>query len=83
MILQSTEFSPRQRAATDKVVGPKLQNPENVVVCGDRPKVASAEERQRAADRMRYQLYLLDPSERRLSIEDCVAALLEKAEASA
>jgi hypothetical protein len=43
-------------------------------------KVASAEEREIAAQRMRYQLYLLDQSERRLSIEDCAALLLEKSE---
>jgi hypothetical protein len=29
---------------------------------------------------MRYQLFLLDQSQRRMSIEDCVAALLEKSE---
>jgi hypothetical protein len=43
-------------------------------------KVASAEEREIAAQRMRYQLYLLDQSERRMSIEDCAALLLEKSE---
>jgi hypothetical protein len=60
-------LSPNQRAAIETVAGRKLQ-------------VASADERQHAADRMRYQLYLLDPSERRMSIEDCAAALLEKSE---
>jgi hypothetical protein len=43
-------------------------------------KIASAEEREIAAQRMRYQLYLLDQSERRMSIEDCAALLLEKSE---
>jgi hypothetical protein len=78
MILQTAELSPRQRAAIENMVGRKLQDQENVVLCGGRPKVASAEERQHAADRMRYQLFLLDPSERRMSIEDYAAALLEK-----
>ena len=31
---------------------------------------------------MRYQFYLLDHSQRRKSIEDCIAALLEKSEAT-
>lgn len=83
MILQPTHPSPRQNAAIEKVAGRNLQNPENIVACGGTLKVASLEERQRAADRMRYQLYLLDPSERRMSIEDWAAALLEKADASA
>jgi len=80
MILQTAELSPKQRAAIETMVGRKLQEQENIVLCGGRPKVASAEERQLAADRMRYQLFLLDQSERRMSIEDCAAALLEKSE---
>jgi hypothetical protein len=83
MILPSAELSSRQKAAIEKMVGRRLQERENVVVRGGTPKVASAEERQRAAQRMRYQLYLLDPSERRISIEDYAAALLEKTEATA
>jgi len=62
------------------MVGRKLQEQENIVLCGGQPKVASAEERQRAANWMRYQLFLLDQSERRMSIEDCAAALLERSE---
>jgi hypothetical protein len=80
MILQTAELSSTQRAAIETMVGRKLHDQENIVLCGGRPKVASAEERQRAADRMRYQLFLLDQSERRMSIEDCAAALLEKSE---
>jgi hypothetical protein len=38
---------------------------------------ADDEARRTAAEQMRYQLYLLDRSQRRPSIEDCVAALLE------
>jgi hypothetical protein len=80
MILQTAELSPTQKAAIEKTVGRKLQDRENIVVCGGRPKVASAAERQQAAELMRYQLYLLDQSERRMSIEDWAAALLEKSE---
>lgn len=80
MILQTTELSPTQKAAIEKTVGRKLQDQENIVLCGGRPKVASPQERQQAAALMRYQLYLLDQSERRMSIEDCAAALLEKSE---
>jgi len=80
MILETTQLSPNQRAAIETTVGRKLHDHENIVLCGGRPKVASTEERQHAANRMRYQLYLLDPSERRMSIEDCAAALLEKSE---
>jgi len=80
MILQTAELSANQRAALEKMVGRRLQDPENIVVCSGKPKVASAEDRQLAADRMRHQLYLLDPSERRMSIEDWTAALLEKSE---
>jgi len=83
MILQTAELSPQQKAAIEKMVGRKLQDQENIVLCGGQPKVASAEERQSAAERMRYQLYLLDQSERRMSIEECAAALLEKAEMTA
>ena len=56
-----------------------VQDHENVVLCGGKAGAAGAQERENAALQMRYQLYLLDPSERRMSIEDCAAALLEKA----
>jgi hypothetical protein len=42
-------------------------------------RIPTAQEKQLAADQMRYQLYILDRSQRRMSIEDCVAALLESA----
>lgn len=83
MILQSTQLSPRQKAAIEKIAGRKLQNPENIVVSGGTPQVASLDDRQRAAQRMRYQLYLLDPSERRMSIEEYASVLLEKSEGTA
>ena len=78
MILQTAELSASQRAAIEEMAGRKLQDRENVVLCGGSAKVANMDERQNAAERMRYQLYLLDRSERRMSIEDCAAALLEK-----
>jgi hypothetical protein len=83
MILQTAELSPHQRAAIERTVGRKLHDQENIVVCGGKARVASAEERQSAAERMRHRLYLLDPSERRMSIEDWAAALLEKSETMA
>ena len=38
---------------------------------------ADAQARAAAAEQMRYQLYLLDRSQRRMSIEEVAAALLE------
>jgi len=78
MILQTGEPSPSQSAALEKMVGRKIQNQKNAPLWGSKAKVASAAEREQSARQMRYQLYLLDPSERRMSIEDCAAALLEK-----
>jgi len=83
MILQTTEQSARQKAAIETMVGQRLQDQENVVLSGGRAKVACAQERENAARQMRYQLYLLDQSERRMSIEECAAMLLEKSEATA
>jgi hypothetical protein len=78
MILQSAELSPSQRAAIEQSVGRKLQDQENIVLCGAVPKVASEAGRQQAAERMRHQLSVLDRCDRRMSIEDCVAAILER-----
>ncbi len=83
MILQTTELTPSQKAAIEEMVGRKLQDQENIVLCGGTPKVASTEERQSAAEKMRHQLDLLDKSQRRMSIEECAAELLEKAELTA
>ena len=83
MILQTVELSPSQRAAIEEKVGRKLHEQENIVLCGGTAKVASAEARENAAQQMRRRLVLLDPSERRMSIEDCAAALLEKLEMTA
>jgi len=81
MILQSVELSPSQKAAIEETLGRRLQDQENIVLCGNTLKVASVAERESAAQKMRYQLFLLDQSQRRMSIEDCVAALLERSEA--
>jgi hypothetical protein len=78
MILQSAELSPSQRAAIEQTGGCKPQDNENIVLCGTGPKVAREAGRQRAAEQMRYRLYLLDRADRRMSIEDCVAAILER-----
>jgi hypothetical protein len=67
MILQSAELPPSQKTATD------IKEPMALPA-----KVATAADRQQAANQMRYQLYLLDRSERRMSIEDCMAAMLER-----
>ena len=80
MILQTLELSPNQKAAIEETLGRKLQDQENIVLCGNKLKIASVAERESAAQKMRYQLFLLDQSQRRMSIEDCVAALLEKSE---
>jgi len=78
MILQPAELTPSQKAAIEEKVGRKLQDTENIVLCGGTPKVACASERQNSVLQMRYQLDLLDRSQRRMSIEDCMAALLEQ-----
>jgi hypothetical protein len=81
MILQTVELSPNQKAAIEESLGRKLQDQENIVLCGNTLKVASVADRENAAQKMRYQLSLLDQSQRRMSIEDCIDALLEKSEA--
>jgi hypothetical protein len=78
MILQSAELSPSQRATMEQSVGRKLHEQENIVLCGTGPKVASEASRQQAVQQMRHQLYILDRADRRMSIEDCVAAILEQ-----
>ncbi len=76
MILQTEPLSPSQNAAIDETVGRELQD--NTLIYGGAPATASAEERRQAADQMRYQLYLLDRSQHRMSIEDCCAELMDK-----
>jgi hypothetical protein len=76
MILQSAELSPSQKAAIEEKVGRKLEDAENIVLCGGTPKVANSVERENALLAMRYRLALLDPRQRRMSIEEWTAALL-------
>jgi hypothetical protein len=73
MILQTVEMLPTQKAAIEQKVG----SDESIVPCRG---VATAAERQAAAQQMRYQLYLLDRSQHRMSIEDYIDLLLQKAE---
>ncbi|HEY1985412.1 MAG TPA: hypothetical protein VGG85_08385 [Terracidiphilus sp.] len=81
MILQTAPLSPSQNAAID-AVGRELQPVDNTLGSGGVLRAASAQERQQAAEQMRYQLYLLDRSQRRMSIEDCIAALMDSPGAS-
>ena len=72
MIPQSKEVSPGHKVAIENAVSRKLHTQGNVV--------ASLAARQQAAELMRHQLFLLDPSERRMSIEDYAALLLEQSD---
>ena len=56
----------------------RVQDPGNLMF-GHMARIPTTQEKQQAADQMRYQLYLLDRSAQRMSIEDCCAALLEAA----
>lgn len=78
MILQTTDLSSNQKADLEQTLGRKLQDQENIVLCGGQPKISAPANRQHAAEQMRYQLYLLDRSQHRLSIADCMAAILEQ-----
>ena len=73
MTLRTTPLSPSQKSAS---TNPRVQDPGNLLIRSRMAKVPTVQEKQNAADQMRYQLYLLDRSSRRMSIEDCVAALL-------
>jgi hypothetical protein len=77
MILQTVDLSSSHIAAIELAAGREFQDKENIVECGRGAKLTSAEEHRDATDRMRYELYLLDRSQRRLSIEDLVSALLD------
>ncbi|HEX3894451.1 MAG TPA: hypothetical protein VHW46_17875 [Terracidiphilus sp.] len=76
MILQTAQLSPSQKTDLEEPVGRQLTAQENIVACGDVPKVASAAERETAVHQMRYRLSQLDTSQRRMSIADSMAALL-------
>ena len=82
MIQQSAELSPSQMAAIEQKVGRKVLDGENIVLCGGNPKVTSPVDRENAVLEMRYQLSLLDRSQRRMSIEEWTDALLSEAGAA-
>lgn len=67
MILQT---NPSQKAALAENAA---------VLYGSDSKLPSVSENQNAVLQMRYRLSLLDPSERRMSIADSMAAMLEDA----
>lgn len=77
MTLRTTSPSPSHKSATEASGGRKIQDA-SILIHSRGVRVPTAQEKQSAADQMRYQLYLLDRSAQRMSIEDCVAALLER-----
>jgi hypothetical protein len=81
MILQTAGLSPSQKTSLEDKAGAKLQDAENIVCCGRTLKIASEAQRQNAALQMRYQLSLLDRSQRRMSIEECMAAMMGESDA--
>jgi hypothetical protein len=76
MILQTVELLPSQKAAIEEKIGGK----ESIVRGSVNAIAAKDTDRQAAAQQMRYQLYLLDRSQHRMSIEDYMDLLLQKAE---
>jgi hypothetical protein len=75
MILQTVEVMASQKAAIEEKVGEESKAPFSGAATA-----AKTADRQAAAQQMRYQLYLLDRSQHRMSIEDYVDLLLQKAE---
>ncbi len=69
MILHSAEIAHSQTTAIEESMGMPA-------------RISTPASRQQAAEQMRYQLYLLDRSDRRMSIEDCMAAILERGAAN-
>jgi hypothetical protein len=78
MTLRTTSPSPSHNPAIETLTGRRAQEPGNILFNSRAARMPTAQEKQLAADQMRYQLYLLDRSAQRMSIEDCVAALLER-----
>ena len=76
MILQTVELLATQKAAIEEKAGSK----ESIVPGSCTAIAAKDADRQAAAQQMRYQLYLLDRSQHRMSIEDYADLLLQKAE---
>jgi hypothetical protein len=81
MILQTAGLSSSQKASLEETAGRTLQDAENILCCGGTLKIANETQRQNATLQMRYQLALLDRSQRRLSIEECMAALMGETDA--
>jgi hypothetical protein len=80
MILHGVGTSSSRIAATTQAAGSDFNLQANRSLASAMTGAAADNEARRsAAEQMRYQLYLLDRSQRRPSIEDCVAALLESA----
>jgi hypothetical protein len=78
MIAQAPQLSPNQKAAIDDIVGRDLENPPKNLTRRAALKPLTVGDHQVAVDQMRYQLYLLDRSQRRPSIEDYISDFLEK-----
>lgn len=74
MILHPESSSSSRKPAINELVGAGF--PSN---CAPHmPGAANPQDRLSSAMQMRHRLYMLDPSERRMSIEECVAAVLER-----
>ncbi len=80
MTLQTLKLSPGRTTALEGSVTQEMEFNQIARKSGAM-LLPTADERRAAADQMRYQLYILDRSQRRMSIEDCVSALLESASA--
>jgi hypothetical protein len=74
MILLPESSSSSRTPAIDELMSAGFSPNGAALFCN----AANAHERMSAAMQMRHRLYLLDRSERRQSIEDCVAAVLEQ-----
>jgi hypothetical protein len=77
MILQSLEQQPDQKPAIGEVAGRELPTQEKIVARSAVQRVPTMRDHQAAVEQMRYQLYLLDRSQHRKSIEDYIADMLE------
>ena len=73
MILQTVELSPSQKAAIEETVGRKLQNRKTSCSAEVRRRSPAPRRARMRRNRCATSLYLLDPSQRRMSIEDCAA----------
>jgi hypothetical protein len=79
MISQTRNSSPSQTAAMEDLVGQEREERQNVSMCGSELKLPSDFDRISATEEMRRQLGLLDRIDRRMSIQDYVACVLEAA----